>query len=135
MRKIIFTLLSVLLVSCSLDSDLQPTTNPIANWSLVQSIGGVSGTTSDFQTDQIVWTFDEVSGVLTVEHNTSGVSEALDPGTYDYTIENIANANFIFINGVEYGSIIIGVSTFRIDQNITSDGSSVSDKFEYRFSR
>ena len=135
MKKIIFTLLSVLLISCSLDSELQPTTPTVANWSLIQSIGGIAGTTSDFQTNQIVWIFDEVNGSLEVTHNTAGVSDALDPGTYNYTIQNIENENFIFINGVEYGAISINVTRFTIDQNITSDGTSVSDKFEYRFAR
>jgi len=136
MRKIAFMLLAIVFVSCSLDSELQTVNTPVnPNWSLIEASGGVAGTTTDFQANQITWTFDEFNGSLEVVHNTSGVSAALDPGTYDYRIENSANADFLFINNVEYGAITINVNRFTIDQNTTSDGSSVSDKFEYVFTR
>jgi len=135
MRKIIFTLLSVLLVSCSVDSDLetQATSNP--KWSLVESVGGVAGTTANYEVNQINWTFNDLDGTLLVEHNVEGISDALDPGTYDFNLQAINNASFIFINDVEFGAITINVNRFVIDQNITSDGSTVSDKFEYSFTR
>jgi len=135
MRKIIFILLSVLLINCSVDSDLQTPAETNPKWSLIQSIGGVAGTTTIFEENEINWTFNRVGGSLLVEHNISGISDALDPGTYDYSIRNIANQDFLFIDTIEYGLIIINRNRFVIDQNTASDGSSISDRFQYRFAR
>ncbi len=135
MKKIFFILLSLVFLNCSLETDAPTTTQTSDNWSLNQSIGGISGTTTDFEKDQITWFFNEVTGILVVEHNVQGVSAALDPGTYEYSVQTIINADFIFIDDVEYGSIAVGATSFTIDQNITSDGTSVADKFEYRFTR
>ena len=135
MRKIFFILLSLVFLNCSIDGDTTPTTQGSANWSLSRSVGGVSGTTTIFERDQIEWTFNEVNGILIVEHNVQGVSAALDPGTYEFRIETIVNADFIFIDDVEYGAISIGSSTFTIDQNITSDNNGTADLFEYLFVR
>ena len=135
MRNILFIFLSLVLVSCSLDSDSQPPTQTNAKWSLIQAIGGVAGTSTSYQLNQINWTFNEVDGTLIVEHNTAGVSDALDPGTYDYSIQSIANDDFLFIDDVEYGSIRVSGNRFTINQNIASDGSIIADKFEYRFAR
>jgi len=135
MRKIIFILLSFVLVSCSIDSDSQPPTQTNAKWSLIQATGGLAGTNTTYQRNQINWTFNEIDGTLIVEHNTTGISGALDPGTYDYTIQNIANDDFLFVDTIEYGSISVSGNRFLIDQSITSDGSAVSDAFEYRFIR
>ena len=135
MRKFAFILLSLVLVSCSIESDLQPTTPTSAKWSLVQAVGGLAGSTTNYQQNQINWTFNEVDGTLIVEHNTAGVSDALDPGTYDYSIQTIANDDFLFVDDVEYGSIIVTGNRFLINQNIASDGSIIADKFEYSFVR
>jgi len=135
MRKIFFILLSVLLLNCSLDGDTSTNTEVNTNWSLSRSVGGISGTTTNFETDQIAWTFNEFTGTLLVEHNVQGVSAALNPGTYEFRIETILNADYIFIDDVEYGAISILPRTFTIDQNITSDGSGTADMFEYLFVR
>ncbi len=135
MRKVVFIVLSFVIVSCSIESDSQPPTQTSAKWSLIQAIGGLAGTNETFQRNQINWTFDEANNTLFVEHNASGVSAGLAPGTYDYIIENISNQDFLFIDEEEYGSIAITGNRFIINQNITSDGSIISDKFEYRFSR
>ncbi len=135
MRKIAFILLSLVFVNCSIDSDSQPPTQTSAKWSLIQAIGGVAGSNMVYSQNQINWTFNEVNATLIVEHNTAGVSDALDPGTYDYSIQTIANDDFLFIDDVEYGSIVITGNRFIINQNIASDGSIITDKFEYRFAR
>jgi hypothetical protein len=135
MRKIFFILLSVLLLNCSLDGETTTTNEGNGNWSLSRSVGGVSGTTTNFETDQITWVFNEFTGILVVEHNVQGVSAALDPGTYEFRIEAILNADYIFIDDVEYGAISISARTFTIDQNITSDGNGTADLFEYFFVR
>ncbi len=135
MRKFAIILLSLVLVSCSIESDLQPPTQTSAKWSLIQATGGLAGSNTTYQQNQINWTFNEVNGTLIHEHNTAGVADALDPGTYDYSIQNIANDDFLFIDNVEYGSIIVTGNRFIINQNIASDGSIITDKFEYRFAR
>ena len=135
MKKIFFILLSLVFFNCSLESDTPANTDVSPHWSLIRSIGGIAGTTTDYQQDQITWIFNESTGVLVVDHTTQGVSAALDPGTYDFSIQTIDNDAFIFIDNVEYGNILIGSTTFAIDQNVTSDGTVVADKFIYQFVR
>ena len=135
MKKITIIFLSLVLASCSIESDLQIPTQTTAKWSLIEASGGIAGTSTSYERDQINWTFNEIDGTLIVEHNTAGISEALDPGTYNFSVRNIANDDFLFIDDFEYGSITITGSRFSINQNIASDGSIITDGFEYNFVR
>lgn len=130
--RIFVILLAFCTLSCSLGDDTEPTQS--AKWNLIQITGGVAGINVTLERNVITWVFDELNGTLTVEENVQGESYGLIEGTYSYSFQNIANAEFIFIDGIEYGSINIGQTSFTIDQNITSTGT-MADGFEFRFIR
>jgi len=130
--RIFVILLAFCTLSCSLgDSDDTPRS---AKWNLIKVTGGIGGIDETLELGQITWVFNEINSTLTVEENVVGVSFGLSEGTYSYSFENIANADFIFIDGNEYGSIEFGQTTFSIDQNITSTGT-MADGFQFRFAR
>ena len=139
MKKLIlylFTIaVSISLFGCdSLDNENDTPTRS-AKWSLVRVTGGVAGTDVTLELGQITWIFDELNEEIIVEENEPGVSYALSEGIYAYTIENISNADFLFVDEVEYGDITIGQNTFTIDQNSTSSNTNTADKYVYRFVR
>jgi len=135
MKKIVLLLCIVCTLSCSIEEDGSNTPPQGAKWSLVRITGGVAGVDINLERGQITWIFDEFNTNIIVEENVAGVSHGLSEGTYSYSIQNISNADFIFVDEVEYGDIIIGQNTFTIDENITSTSTNTSDKFKYRFVR
>jgi len=133
MRKIVFILLSILLLSCSISDD-SSTPPSSAKWNLINITGGISGTEIVLDRGQITWVFDEANSILIIEEIAEGLPDGLIKGDHTFSIENINNDDFIFIDGVEYGSIAIGSNTFTIDQNVTSTGSA-SDLYIFKFVR
>ena len=134
MKKIVLLLVIVSTLSCSID-DGTNTPPQSAKWSLVRITGGVAGVDINLDRGQITWIFDEFNSNIIVEENVAGVSYGLSEGTYSYSIQPIANADFIFVDEVEYGDIIIGQNTLTIDENVNSTSTNTSDKFKYRFVR
>lgn len=139
MKKIVLYLfilcISTSLLSCTLENDGNDTPTRSAKWSLVKVTGGIAGVDITLELGQITWIFDELNNQIIVEENVEGLSYALSEGTYTYSIETINNADFLFVDEVEYGDITIGQNTFTIDQNNTSDNTNTADKFVYRFNR
>lgn len=135
MKKIALLLIMVSTLSCSIEEDGTNTTPQSAKWSLVRITGGVAGVDINLEREQITWIFDEFNNNIIVEENVPGVSHGLSEGTYSYYLQNISNADFIFVDEVEYGDIKIGQSTLTIDENINSTSTNTSDKFKYRFVR
>lgn len=134
MKKIILLLVSISLLSCSLDDNVNNTPTPTAKWSLVRVTGGVASVETDLEVGQITWFFDIANETLTVEENVEGLTHGLPEGTYAFEVQNISNADFLFVDEAEFGSIIVGRNVFTIDQNIISTGTG-TDGFEYRFVR
>jgi hypothetical protein len=139
MKKIVlyvFALVFTLsLLGCTVDNSGSNTTTRSAKWSLVRVTGGIAGIEVNLELGQITWIFDELNNNIIVEENVEGLSYGLPEGTYAYTIENINNAEFLFVDEVEYGDIEVGQNTFTIDQNNTSTNTNNADLFEYRFVR
>ena len=125
------------LTNCSLsDDNNQNNTTYKTYWHLVNTTGGVAGVDDDFDLEEIVWFFDEENMILTVENNNSDTTkeDALESGTYDYSITNDDTNYFLFIDSTEFGSYTISSSEFVIDQNITTTGT-LDDGFQYTFKR
>ena len=135
MKKIALLILTLSILSCSLDDNENNTTTQSTKWSLIKVTGGVTGTEINLEVGQITWVFDELNNNIVVEENVEDLSHALSEGTYTYSIQNISNADFLFVDDVEYGDIIVGQNSFTIDQNITSANTNTSDKFIYKFVR
>ena len=133
MKKVVFVLISVLLISCSLSGDTNTPTRD-AKWSLINISGGIAGTEINLERDQITWVFDEANNNLIVEVNIEDPLIGLSEGTYSYDLETISNELFLFVDSSEFGAITISESLLTIDQNITSTGSA-ADLFKFRFVR
>lgn len=129
-----------ILSSCSLDSDSNAENENqdviLYTWHLVKTEGGLAGINDQFDLDTIVWTFDELNGIIEIENNNDDDTKQalLDSGTYNFSISTIIGENFIFIDSVEYGEITINTSTFVIDENNKTD-SQGADGFIYTFQR
>jgi hypothetical protein len=139
MKKLILFVFSLLvtitLFNCTLENNNNDNTTQGGKWSLVNASGGIAGENTNLEKDQITWVFDEFNNTIIVEENVEGLSYALPEGTYSYSIQNINNADFLFVDGDEYGDIIVGRNTFTIDQNSTSTNTSNADMYIYKFAR
>ncbi|WP_303319083.1 hypothetical protein Q4Q34_00155 [Flavivirga abyssicola] len=134
---IIFSLL--LLTACSVKNDInipEPQT-VIAHWNLVRTTGGLAGVDDSFPLETVVWTFNEVDFEIEIENNNTDDTkqDALDSGTYAYSVTEANGDTFLSIDGVEFGSFTISsAAVLTIDQNNLSDGSG-ADGFIYTFER
>ncbi|WP_242206371.1 hypothetical protein [Aestuariivivens insulae] len=141
MKKSIIYLLAIILgitTSCSVNSDdNQDLQNYKSLWHLRNVSGGVSGVNDDFELETIVWSFDETTATLTVENNNTDDTkeDALDSGTYSYSLAQVASRNYLSIDGTEVGELTFSSqNTMVIDENELSTGSA-SDGFKYTFQR
>ena len=133
MKKVVYILVSVLLLSCSLNDDGNTPTRD-AKWSLINISGGIAGIEIILDKGQITWVFDEANNSLIVEVNIDDPLIGLSEGTYSYDLETIGNELFLFVDSSEFGAITISDTQLKIDQNITSTGTT-ADMFLFRFVR
>ncbi len=140
MKKHFLTIfLSILiLTSCSIKNDTQlpdPQT-VIIHWNLTKTTGGIGGVNDEFTLGTVVWTFDEIDLKITVENNNTDDTkqDALDSGTYDYSVTEAGGKTFINIVGNEFGRFAVSNNTLVIDQNELSQGSG-ADGFLYTFQK
>lgn len=105
-------------------------------WHLRETSGGFAGVNDQFELDTVVWFFDETNGTVTIENNNTDDTkqDALDSGTYTYSIITGDIGLFIIVDGNELGEITIDQTNFVIDQNNTSGGVA-ADGFVYTFQR
>ncbi|WP_166965438.1 hypothetical protein [Yeosuana marina] len=141
MKQYIYVLLllfSVTLNNCSLNSTNDTNTSQIikSSWNLVNISGGFAGVNENFNTGEIVWSFNEDNSILTVTNtNTSGSIEyGPISGTYSFSVTNNGSNLFLFIDSNEFGSFTVTQNQLIIDQSMTTNGSAV-DKFIYIFQR
>jgi hypothetical protein len=133
MKKIVFILLSVLLLSCSLSNDTT-TTSRDGKWSLINISGGIAGIEINLEKGQITWVFDEANNNLIVEVNIDDPMIGLSEGVYSFELKTINNEQFLFVNGTEFGALTVSETQLNIDQNITSTGSG-ADMYAFQFVR
>ncbi|WP_338356819.1 hypothetical protein [Yeosuana marina] len=141
MKQYVYVLLilfSVTLTNCSLNSTSDTNTSQIvkSSWNLVNISGGFAGVNENFNTGEIVWSFNEDNSILTVTNtNTSGSIEyGPISGTYSFSVTNKGSNLFLFIDSNEFGSFTVTQNQLIIDQSITTNGSA-ADKFIYIFER
>lgn len=133
MKKVIFILVSVFILGCTLNNDSN--TNTIdPKWSLIKIRGGIQGTVINLEKGQITWVFDELNNNIIVEVNINDPLIGLSEGIYPYELETIDNEKFLFVNGSEFGALTVSNSQLDIDQNLTSTGP-VTDLYEFNFIR
>lgn len=144
MKHYIYSVLitMITLTSCSIESDNNSETNIPEiiriEWHLTNVTGGVSGLSNDFELNDIIWTFNEEYGALSVSNNNSDntLEDGLDSGTYSFEITIQDNEEFLLVNDNEYGLLTIYPSDneMTIDQNITMSGDA-ADGYLYTFRR
>mgnify|MGYP003624175206 CR=1 FL=1 len=128
-----------ILSSCSLNSDSDTENDNqeviLYTWHLIKTEGGLAGVNQQFELDTVIWTFDELNGILKIENNNDDDTkqDLLDSGTYNFSISTVGE-NFIFIDSIEYGQITVETNTFTIDENNKSTGQG-ADGFLYTFQR
>lgn len=127
-----------LFTSCNTESNIsEETINYREEWHLIETNGGVSGITDEFELNTIIWEFDGTNNTLTINNlNTDDTKEdCLDTGTYTYIEEAVGGLLYLTINDTEYGLVTFtSVGDFTLDGTQLSTGS-VSDGFTYDFKR
>ena len=115
MKKILILLILAITFSCSDDNDDNPN---IDLWRMIRFQAGPNFIDT-FGDDDIKWTFNFDTNILTVENNVSAMYPGLIPsGTYTFTFEN----NFI---SFDYGTLV-----FEADYDLTDDDTKLSLYFD-----
>ena len=116
--------------SCNNDNDNQNETDEHAihgTWNLSNVTGGFVGIDIDYNLGEVVWTFNDTNNQLTIENNimTTGPEDiyaGLDSGNYTYEIQELADAEVLYIDGNMRGVISISNTTLTIDDGVAADG-------------
>jgi len=131
MKKITFILISLFLFSsCTSDNNFIK----IEKFSLINVSGGFAGINENFAEGEIIWSFNTQNATLTVEKNIQNVFSGLSEGNYSYSIQNINDKKYFFINNIESGSVTNEENRMVIDENEQSTGSG-ADGFVYQLEK
>lgn len=131
MKKITFILISLFLFSsCNSDKN----TIIIEKFSLINVSGGFAGINENFAEGEIIWTFNTQNATLTVEKNIQNAFSGLSEGNYSYSIQNINDKQYFFINNIESGGVVNEENRMIIDENEQSTGSG-ADGFIYQLDK
>ncbi|WNH07570.1 hypothetical protein [Thalassobellus suaedae] len=129
-----FTLITF--TNCSIDGNETSEVITKTYWHLRNVSGGIAGVDNNFNLDEIIWSFNELTGNLTVTNNNTDdtVEDALESGNYSFSVTTDNTNKYLIINDNEYGGLLFSETELIIDQNITSSGSG-ADGFIYTFQR
>ncbi|GAA3657223.1 hypothetical protein [Flavivirga jejuensis] len=128
------------LTNCSLNDDNNNIDDTVVfpTWHLINVTGGLAGIDDSFDLRTIIWTFNITDQVMTVvNNNTDDTKEdGLDSGTYNYSILEEDEDDFLFVEEDEMGVLTLSQSQkfLEIDENFTSEGDG-ADGFIYTFER
>jgi hypothetical protein len=133
MKKTILSLiiiLSLLQMSCSSNSNSNPTDAVQGQWKLVTVSGSFAGIHDSFAPGLITWTFNAASHTVTVVNNNTNpnLQSVLPTGVYDYHFVNNPDSpcgESIDINGSVYGCYTVTNDSLIIDQAI-ADGYTIT---------
>ncbi|MCB4809243.1 hypothetical protein LG651_13380 [Tamlana sp. 62-3] len=138
LNLIAFICFITLFTNCNDESvTYNETINYREEWHLVETNGGVSGITYEFELNTIIWEFDGTNNTLTINNQNEDDTkeDCLDTGTYTYLEEQIGDNLYLTINDTEYGLVTFtSVGDFTLDGTQLSTGT-VSDGFTYNFKR
>ena len=90
-------------------------------WNLTHIGGGISGMDISFDPGEILWTFNESTGKVTIVNNSDSGFSSFPSGIYSFSIENTGDYYTITIDGMGLGSIEISSAQIHIDQRV-ADG-------------
>jgi len=115
---ILMSLAFFVLFSCSDDSEvaLEPGTNIIGSWSLVQMEAALSGIVTEFQPREITLEFSTDQVVITSDDN---YEIGFSVGVYDYHIQSTDSGEALRVgDGILNGNFELFTTQFTIDQRI-----------------
>lgn len=130
--KLLFsTAVLALCVGCTTSDEalinLQDNNSLNHSWSLHRISGGFAGIDITYPFGQVTWTFNESTGILTVQNNiiTAGPEDVYaghETGTYTYHIEVTNGDSVLFIDNLERGMISVSSEALNIDDGVAADG-------------
>ena len=106
---LLYLFIGVFLINCSDNDDKDNEGILHGSWSVTNISGGFVGMNQDFQSGEIIWTFDSSNATLQVANNNFNadvIYDGLDTGTYSYSILQKGEDKFLRIDGNEFGGII-----------------------------
>jgi hypothetical protein len=130
---LLFITLSIL--ACNNDDDT-PQNNESAlegGWSLTNVIGGLAGIDDDYESDVIVWNFNQANQELTVTNTNieTVIFDGLPTGVYDYQVmTNTDQEVTLIIEEFDFRVSVLTETSFILDE-----GAFTNDGFQLTFSR
>ncbi len=147
MRYIMLLLITITFISsCSVDdsgnsNDSASEQITIPQWNLINVQGKTADIKHNFKLGDIVWTFDQFTGTLSISNNNTNknLEDGLASGEYTFIFtENTSKELFLIIDGNDYGKLIFSGennSTLTIDQSYTVKGFTADNSYIYTFSK
>jgi hypothetical protein len=135
--SVFFSLSFALLFFASCDNEADPTQELVIQeiqeqeiqetWNLKNVNGGMIGLNIDYNSGEVIWTFQESTNKLIIQNNIEStgpedIYAGLDSGTYDYEILEENESQVLYIDGSLRGVLLITNSTLTIDDGIAADG-------------
>lgn len=135
--SVFFSLSFALLLFASCDNEADPTQELVIQeiqeqeiqetWNLKNVNGGMIGLNIDYNSGEVIWTFQESTNKLIIQNNIEStgpedIYAGLDSGTYDYEILEDNESQVLYIDGSLRGVLLITNSTLTIDDGIAADG-------------
>ena|SRR5690606_8457761 len=105
-------------------------------WNLENVTGGIAGVNNNFSPNVVVWEFNLNTSVLIVTNTNTNTAleDGLDAGSYTFQINRVGNYDYLSIANNEVGRITITETTFILDQNEKSTGTT-ADGYIYKFKK
>lgn len=112
--KLLFICFTFFQLSCQNDTEKSTLNEKIAReWQLTTVLGGFAGVNQSFNMDEISWSFNSITGTVTIINNTTNESlyDFFETGIYNYQIETMLVegelTDVLFIDSIDMGSISI----------------------------
>ncbi len=105
-------------------------------WNLSNVSGGIAGINEDFEPGLVQWVFDVELSTLTVDNQETEGSmyTGIESGSYPYLLFKQNNANYLFVQEIEIGRVLIVEGELQINGNDRSERSG-ADFYIFTFIR
>ena len=89
------------------------------SWTLINIRGGILGINDDYPPNVIIWEFDSENSLLTIQNDyiVDTYYSGLESGIYNFSIQDVNQESFLFIEGHEFGHIEVINNELTINQN------------------
>ena len=94
-------------------------------WNLTHVGGGIDGRDLNFEPGIIIWTFNENTGMVSIDNNSGNGLSVFQSGTYSFLIEDIDSQRTLTIDGVLFDNFETSQDQIFISQQY-ADGISMT---------